>query len=311
SAEMREAGIQAAVDGGQLRAAGKVFGFELAIDATRSYFTADAGDIERSVDQLNLVQMRTKRNGDGIFDARRIVVPVVVVPGLIAVAVLCANGNIILACIDLNASFVEPLFGAGALDGIDLDFIPLPGGDVHRAVDVVELDSAIGSEVVGLVKFFRDGSAVIGGVRSHGEHNQRAGSSESGAEPGSDLGMAIHGSSLFLQRLRRYSEEFVSAVVEWVPFCAGDWKDYLGYVPWYCRIGDNCHHGVREVCELKSGTRKSPLRRWGHLSSGVLCLLISFLFALLGAETTGAQTPDPEKPVPILSGSAGYFTNVT
>jgi len=35
------------------------------------------------------------------------------------------------------------------------------------------------------------------------------------------LGMAIHGSSLFLQRLRRYSEEFVSAVVEWVPFCTG------------------------------------------------------------------------------------------
>jgi hypothetical protein len=35
------------------------------------------------------------------------------------------------------------------------------------------------------------------------------------------------------------------------------------------------------------------------------------LFAFLGAETAGAQTPDQEKPVPILSGSAGYFTNVT
>ncbi len=241
---MREAGIQAAVDGGQLCAAGEVFGFELAIDATRSYFTANPGDIERSVDQLDLVQMRTKRNGDCVFDARRIVVPVVVVPGLIAVAVLCANGNIIPACIDLDASFVEPLFGAGAIDGIDLDFIPVPGGDVHRAVDI-------------------------------------------------------------------YSEEFVSAVVEWGPFCTGDWKDYLGYVPRYGWIGDNCHHGVREVCELKSGTRRSPLRRWGQLSSRVPCLFISFLLALLGAETTGAQTPDPEKPVPILSGSAGYFTNVT
>src|SRR5260370_40601332 len=140
--------------------------------------------------------MRTRRNDDCVFDARRIVVPVVVVPGLIAVAVLCANGNIILACIDLDASFVEPLFGARALDGIDMDFIPVPGGDVHGAVDIVELDAAIGSEGVGLVKFFRDGSPVIGGVRSHGEHKQRAGSSESGAEPGSDLGMAIHSSSL-------------------------------------------------------------------------------------------------------------------
>src|SRR4029077_13354054 len=115
SAEMREAGIQAAVDGGQLRAAGKVFGFELAIDATRSYFTADAGDIERSVDQLDLVQMRAKRNGEGVFDARRIVVPVVVFPGLIGVAVFCENENIILACIDLDPTLVEPLFAAGAL----------------------------------------------------------------------------------------------------------------------------------------------------------------------------------------------------
>ena len=103
----------------------------------------------------------------------------------------------------------------------------------------------------------------------------------------------------------------MSAVVEWGPFCTGDWKDYLGYVPRYGWIGDNCHHGEREVYELKSGTRRSPLRRWGQLSSRVPCLFISFLLALLGAETTGAQTPDPEKPVPILSGSAGYFTNVT
>src|SRR6266851_10455531 len=208
------------------------------MDATRPYFTANPGDIERSVDQLDLVQMRTSRNGDCVFDARGIVVPVVVVPGLIAVAVLCANGNIILACIDLDASFVEPLFGTRALDGIDLDFIAVPGGDVHRAINVVELDAAVGSDGIGLVKFFRDGSPVIGGVHSHGEHHQRAGSSECGAQPGSDLGMAIHGSSLFLQRLRRYSERFVSAVVEWAPLGPGETAKITSVTfLWHCRIG--------------------------------------------------------------------------
>jgi len=94
-------------------------------------------------------------------------------------------------------------------------------------------------------------------------------------------------------------------------FAPGDWKDYLGYVPWRCRIRDNCDHGVREVCQLQSGTRKSTLRRWRPLSFRVPCLFVSFLFAFLGTERTGAQAPDPEKPVPILSGGAGYFTNVT
>src|SRR3984893_7164803 len=64
---------------------------------------------------------------------------------------------------------------------------------------------------------------------------------------------------------------------------------------------------VREVLKLQSGRRKSPLR----ISFRVPCLFVSFFFAFLGVERTGAQTPDPEKPVPILSGGVGYFTNVS
>src|ERR1700738_219436 len=64
---------------------------------------------------------------------------------------------------------------------------------------------------------------------------------------------------------------------------------------------------VREVFELQSGRRKWTLR----ISFRVPCLFVSFFFAFLGVERTGAQTPDPEKPIPILSGGAGYFTNVT
>jgi hypothetical protein len=81
--------------------------------------------------------------------------------------------------------------------------------------------------------------------------------------------------------------------------------------PWHFRIRDNCGQGVGEVCELKSGTEKLTLRPWRRLPLGVASLLVSLLFAFSAAKRAGAQTPDAEKPVPILSGGVGYFTNVT
>jgi hypothetical protein len=43
---------------------------------------------------------------------------------------------------------------------------------VHVAVDVVEFNSTIGCEGVGLMELFSQGAAMVGGMRSEGEDEQ-------------------------------------------------------------------------------------------------------------------------------------------
>jgi hypothetical protein len=69
--------------------------------------------------------------------------------------------------------------------------------------------------------------------------------------------MAIHGSSLFLQRLRRYSEEFVSAVVERVPLCAGRLERLLRLRSWALPdTGQLLSHGQ---CDLWTSRAAYPI----------------------------------------------------
>ena len=103
----------------------------------------------------------------------------------------------------------------------------------------------------------------------------------------------------------------MSTVVEWVPFCTGRLGRLLRLRSLALPDTGQLLSQGKGVCELQSGRRKSTLRGWRGLSFRLPCLLVSFLFPFLGGERTGAQTPDPEKPIPILSGGAGYFTNVT
>ena len=67
--------------------------------------------------------------------------------------------TMVLARIDFDARLVQPLLRVGILHGIHLDFIPVPGGDVNRAIDVVEFHAAVGSERVGLMEFFGECAA--------------------------------------------------------------------------------------------------------------------------------------------------------
>src|SRR5271170_313052 len=60
--------------------------------------------------------------------------------------------------------------------------------------------------------------------------------------------------------------------------------------------------------------KKGSLLLWQSdvlLGSAGLFLLLCFMLQCLGPSLAGAQSADAEKPVPILSGSAGYFNFVT
>src|SRR5258707_8739550 len=81
------------------------------------------------------------------------------------IAILGANGEIVLAGVYFDSGLVEPLLRVGVLHGIYLDFITVPRGDVYGAVDIVELDSAIRRERVGLMKLLGDRASLVGRMR--------------------------------------------------------------------------------------------------------------------------------------------------
>ena len=72
---------------------------------------------------------------------------------------------------------------------------------------------------------------------------------------------------------------------------------------------------LRQRCcqdwELKYNREKSKLRRRWLASCRIAYLSVSLSFAFFASERIAAQTLNDEKPVPILTGTAGYFTNVT
>jgi hypothetical protein len=64
--------------------------------------------------------------------------------GKVVIAILGANRKMFFARINFDARVVEPVLRVGIFNSIYLDFILVPGGDVNRAIDVVELDTPSG-----------------------------------------------------------------------------------------------------------------------------------------------------------------------
>ena len=141
--------------------------FQRAIYAGCLNLAADARDIQRTVDQLDLIETHSTGNRQRIFHAGGIVVRSRV-PRLITVAVFSANREVVLTRIDLDACLVETVFGVRALDGVYLDFVSLPGGDVHIAVDIVEFNATVRRNGVRLMKFLGE-RATVGGMRPQGQ----------------------------------------------------------------------------------------------------------------------------------------------
>ena len=46
--------------------------------------------------------------------------------------------------VDTNLGFLELLLAVGGLDGVELDFVFVPRGYLHRAIDVAEGDLDVG-----------------------------------------------------------------------------------------------------------------------------------------------------------------------
>ena len=97
---------------------------------------------------------------------------------------------------DYDFGLREPLFGIGALNSIQLYFIPIPRRNVDRAVDIIQFNAAVGRKRIGVMKFLGQCSA-IGGMRSKCEHEQSANTSEGRAQPGSEIASAVHESLHF------------------------------------------------------------------------------------------------------------------
>ncbi len=88
------------------------------------------------------------------------------VPSVVVIGVFGLNRDAVIPRVDLDLRLVQPLFRVGVLDRIDLDFVPIPTRDVDVAIDVIEFDSAIRSQSVGLMELLGQRAAVVGGVRS-------------------------------------------------------------------------------------------------------------------------------------------------
>ena len=72
--ELVEVRFQMAVDCGQLRPARQILGPQLSVYARRANFAACSGDVQLSIDELDLVEPRRTRDSQGIFHTRRVVV---------------------------------------------------------------------------------------------------------------------------------------------------------------------------------------------------------------------------------------------
>ncbi len=68
--------------------------------------------------------------------------------------------------VHLDFNLVEVLLLFGVLDGVHLDFLPIPGHDPNVAIDILELDLRPFVQRVGLVKFLAQ--------FRRGKHRERA-----------------------------------------------------------------------------------------------------------------------------------------
>src|SRR3984885_12889169 len=133
---------------------------------------------------------------------------------------------------------------------------------------------------------------------------QRAKSSENRTKPLGKTMLAVHSSSVST-RFRRGTTRFVSGLEQ------NNSRDYFGDLSCIAPITHNdpnqCSGEVGCVVNsvLRNLARQS---RRNSVSSRVACALLS---AILLPAVSLAQTSSSDSPVPILSGSAGYFNFVT
>jgi hypothetical protein len=74
--------------------------------------------------------------------------------------------------IDVDPGFVEALLTPSALDGVDLDLVPVPTRDVYRTVNVFEINATFSGQRVDLVEFLGDFALSIGRVSYGCEYQQ-------------------------------------------------------------------------------------------------------------------------------------------
>src|SRR4029077_6029354 len=138
------------------------------VDAGSAHFSGNSRQIESAIDQLDLVEACGAGNGQRVFDTGWIVVRTPI-PVVVVIRILGPNGQVILSGINLDLGFVQPLFGVRVLYSIDLHFIAVPTGAVHRAIDVLEFNAAVGGDGISLVKLLRERATVIGRMCANSE----------------------------------------------------------------------------------------------------------------------------------------------
>ena len=110
----------------------------------------------------------------------------------VMIRIFRANGNVVLAIADVDPGLVQFLLGIGILDGVDLNFVAVPCGNVDVAVDVVQFDAPIGCDAIGLVKLFGERSTMIGGMRRLRERKECAKGSQGSSQPSGRSMMPVH-----------------------------------------------------------------------------------------------------------------------
>src|SRR5579862_342780 len=101
------------------------------------------------------------------------------------------NGETVFLRIDLDTRFIQPLLGVGVFNSVYLYFRSVPTENVNRATDIVELNSAIGRNRIGFMKFFRV-RAMIGSVRAKRQDESKAGRCETSSNDDRQPQTAVH-----------------------------------------------------------------------------------------------------------------------
>src|SRR6185312_11092168 len=112
--------------------------------------------------------MGAPRNRNGVFHAGRIVfsapVPIVVVFGI-----LSANRYPIVAGINNDLSFVQPLLTMRVLDCVDFYLIAVPTHDVGSPIDIAQRYAAICRQRISLMKLSGKISGMVPSIGLNGE----------------------------------------------------------------------------------------------------------------------------------------------
>ena len=119
--------------------------------------------VQTAIDEFNFIKPGLPGHSDRVFHTGRIAVLVVAaeIERAVVVGIIRADREIVLIGANVDFGMVETLLRSGAFHCVHFDFVAVPCTDVHRSVDVLDLNTALRRERVRVVKLLGKNAFLI------------------------------------------------------------------------------------------------------------------------------------------------------